>query len=172
MGRFAPRSSSLRAVLQTHILSPLPKFCELLSGALSSPSDPVARSSTSNSDSVFRSQESQEFDRPAIAPQFCSGPIFCDRLYAGTPKSVSSCEEAAQELVATSCSRGLFPGVRVRGLCQIARGFSSTSVQQQVDVKCWSCEEKSTVSPFFVCSSCRAIQPLDQDVDFFQLLSV
>lgn len=179
MGWLGRRSSSLCSVLQTHILSPSPKFCELLSGALSSLSEPISWSSTSNLDSTVlgqtRSQESQEFDRPAIAPvggHFFSGSVFRDRLDAAA-RSVSSCRGTAQEFVivgATSSSRGL-SGVRVRGLGQIVRGFSSTSVQQ-VDAKCWSCEENSTASPFFFCSSCRAIQPLDQDVDFFQLLSV
>lgn len=64
---------------------------------------------------------------------------------------------------------------RVWGLESTVRRFSSSSVQQQqkqVDAKCWSCEKNTSDFPFFVCSSCRALQPLDLDVDFFQLLSV
>jgi hypothetical protein len=69
---------------------------------------------------------------------------------------------------------GLFFGIKCRSLetkGKLLREFSSTPVLE-FEKKCWSCDSKDDVSPFFVCTACGAIQPLDEGLDFFQLLSM
>ena len=173
MGWLGSNSSALRCALQIHLLSPAPKFYQLAAGALSSLNEPIARSFTSNFEcgvGQSRSQESQELDwsaAPAIAGNFFHG-----REFDASPKSVVVSGRIVSEFnsAGASCSRVL-AGVRVRVLGQVVRGFSSTIVQR-AETKCWSCEEPFTATPSFVCSSCKAIQPLNQEMDFFQLLSV
>ncbi|KAG0597247.1 hypothetical protein M758_UG323700 [Ceratodon purpureus] len=170
MGWLVSKSSALRFAFQTHL-----RFHELVSEAFSSVNEPIATSFTSNLDCKVVGQspahDLQEFHRSA-AP---AGSFFLEREFDKMAKCVVVSERMGLDFSSAcgSCNRGLAGGrVRVLGrVVGLKRGFSSTIVKRE-DAKCWSCEEPSTVTPFFICSSCKAIQPLDQDVDFFQLLSV
>lgn len=165
MGWLGSKSLTVRSALRHHVLSPASNFYHLVSCALSSLNDPIARSFSALGQSPSQDSSLQVFDRSG------AGSLLLGREFDASPtgKSAMTCE---REFVSggASCSRG-FSGIRVRALGQVVRGFSSTIIQA-VEAKCWSCEERSTATPFFICSSCKAIQPLDQDVNFFQLLSV
>ncbi|KAG0572155.1 hypothetical protein KC19_VG072900 [Ceratodon purpureus] len=166
------KSSTLRCALQSHL-----RFYELVSGDFSSVNEPIVRSFTPNLDFGVVAQslahDLQEFDRSAATAT--AGSFFLGRESDRTAKCVVTSGRMGLESSSSggSCSHDLAGG-RVRVLGRVAglkRRFSST-IAKRVEAKCWSCEELSTANPFFICSSCKAIQPLDQDVDFFQLLSV
>ncbi|XP_024398310.1 iron-sulfur cluster co-chaperone protein HscB homolog isoform X2 [Physcomitrium patens] len=181
MGWLGPKSSSLRRALHTHFLFSSSKFSGVFSESLSLLTDPI----TANVGCVIGqspSQKPQEFHRPAsasIARLLDVGPAFCTVFDATSSKGVASLSKRIhQRLICVgtrTCNRTSSSRGRVRGLnqgMQLKRGFSSTIVKEVEAKKCWSCEETSTAAPFFVCSSCKAIQPLDHSMDFFQLLSV
>jgi hypothetical protein len=147
------------SALRTRLLGPARNFYQRVSPR----NEQVSRSLTSN----LECEVGQSSDRSA-------GVLSLGREFDATAKSAATTSGAEFRGAGASWSRVL-AGARVRvlgrggGLKQ--RGFCST-IFQSVEAKCWSCKETSTATPFFICSSCKAIQPLDQDVDLFQLLSV
>lgn len=143
------------SALRTRLLGPARNLYQRVSPR----NEQVSRSLTSN----LECQVGQSSDRAA-------GVLSLGREFDATAKSAATTSGAEFRGAGASWGRVL-AGARVRVFGLKQRGFCSTIVQS-VEAKCWSCEETSTATPFFICSSCKAIQPLDQDVDLFQLLSV
>ncbi|WCJ43866.1 DNAJ heat shock N-terminal domain-containing protein [Euphorbia peplus] len=52
-----------------------------------------------------------------------------------------------------------------------AKRFGSESSEQKY-AKCWNCNAQSQRLLFLVCDSCKAIQPVDQSVDYFQIFGL
>ena len=168
MGRWGSTLSSLHRPVSDHLASPSRKFLNVLLESLTSPCQHVTAliaedsfSLTSNpsqgkeNDLILKSPAAMEFNGflTSQRPETITFGIF------GTLGHGAICSGSAREW---SFSRH---GVK------FGRRFSSTSIQE-VEVKCWSCEETSSENPYFVCASCRAIQPLDQELDYFQLFSL
>lgn len=168
MGRWGSTLSSLHRPVSDHLASPSRKFLNVLLDSLTSPCQHVSAliaedsfSLTSNPsqgkeiDLILKSPAAMEFNGffTSQRSETITFGIF------GTLGHGAICSGSAREW---SFSRH---GVK------LGRRFSSTSIQE-VEVKCWSCEETSSENPFFVCASCRAIQPLDQELDYFQLFSL
>jgi hypothetical protein len=57
-------------------------------------------------------------------------------------------------------------------LGQLGRRRFSNASAEQTERRCWSCEHDLSTENRLFCSSCDAIQPLDPNVDFFQIFSV
>ncbi|CAM6110415.1 unnamed protein product [Calypogeia fissa] len=53
----------------------------------------------------------------------------------------------------------------------LTRKFTSIS-SERTERRCWSCEHGTSTGNGLFCPSCKAIQPLDPTVDFFQIFSV
>lgn len=168
MGRWGSTLSSLHRPVSDHLASPSRNFLNVLLKSLTTPCQQVTAliaedsfSLTSNPSQgkeihlILKSPAAMEFYGVFTSQR--SETIICGTF--GTLGHGAICSGSAREW---SFSRH---GVK------LGRRFSSTSIQE-VEVKCWSCEETSSENPFFICASCRAIQPLDQELDYFQLFSL
>jgi hypothetical protein len=142
MGRWGSTLSSLHRPVSDHLASPSRKFLNVLLESLTSPCQHatalIAEDSFSQgkeNDLLLKSPAAMEFSGflTSQRPETITFGIF------GTLGHGAICSGSAREW---SFSRH---GVN------FGRRFSSTSIQE-VEVKCWSCEETSSENPFFVCA--------------------
>eukprot|EP01018_Ginkgo_biloba_P002373 Gb_15911 [translate_table: standard] len=66
----------------------------------------------------------------------------------------------------SSFSNGLFSHLATFGR------FSSSATAPNVAIKCWACGLEAPDGPFLVCPSCKAVQPLDSSVNYFQIFNL
>ncbi|KDP36082.1 hypothetical protein JCGZ_08726 [Jatropha curcas] len=82
-----------------------------------------------------------------------------------TPRIYSSYSNARNSRCFFSSSKNHFLG---NSLKFSGKNFCSES-SKKVNATCWNCNAHPQQSPFLVCESCRAIQPVDQSIDYFQI---
>lgn len=100
-------------------------------------------------------------DRPSIAAPGLSNH-FEDLLPIRSASSASLSDRRSPQSFATPTGGAI--GLRMRR-------FASASAER-VDRWCWSCEHETSTGNGLLCPSCKAIQPLDSTVDFFQIFSM
>ncbi|CAK9262817.1 unnamed protein product [Sphagnum jensenii] len=155
--------------LRMAVKSVSPYLRELLWRWINLPASGCLSSSSSSSFSSCGIKRQRRFHTGLFRSSSWSGS------FLGSNKEDESASCTVEKVLSTRALHN--PGIHTteRGSLEtkgkLLREFSSTPVLE-FEKKCWSCDSKDDASPFFVCTACGAIQPLDEGLDFFQLLSI